>query len=146
MAAISPTALPSAASLVFLQNLHLYFTSINFRGFAPRSKFLFPALFLPELSAAFLFRLCCRVVSTGKVVLSTIEVRSATSGHLRLSPTQVHGTCTSPPLLSALGITTISPTALLSAASPVLLAFFFQSSPQPSSFGYVVGLSRLGRW
>ena len=26
------------------------------------------------------------------------------------------------------------------------LRFFFQSSPQPSSFGYVVGLSLLGQW
>ena len=49
------------------QKPHLYFTSINFRNFPPRSKFLFPAL-------------------------------------------------------------------------------SFQSSPQPSSFGYVVGRSRLGQW
>ena len=39
------------------QKSHPCSTSIEFRRFAPRSKFLFPAYFLPELSAAFLFRL-----------------------------------------------------------------------------------------
>ena len=79
--------------------------------------------FLPELSAAFLFRLCCWVISPGAVVLSTVVVRAATSGHLRLTPTQIHGTCTSTPLMLILRLTTISPTAYPSAASPILFAY-----------------------
>ena len=185
MTTISHSALLSAASLVFLQNLHLYSTSITFRNFLPCSKFfcIFPsralrslplsvmmsglldwnggslgnrgtngyfwastlfsytrsrnlgfgstdvysksnadkphsftlrcvaqifAPFLPELSAAFLFRLCCRAISTGTVVISSIEVRTAASGHLRLPPTQIHGTCTSTPLTLTLRIAAIS--------------------------------------
>ena len=152
-------------------------------------------------------------------MVSSIEVRTATSGHLCLSTTQIHGTCTSTPLSLALRITPISPTVSLSAASPDFLAPFpsralrslplsvmmsgvlywvngilgnrgtngyfwastpysytssrylnfrstnvspkysgnkpdgftlrcvaFQSSPQPSSFGYDVGHSLLGQW
>ena len=53
VASLFVTFLPelSAASPVFLQNLHLYFTSINFRRFAPRSKFFcnFPSRALRSL-------------------------------------------------------------------------------------------------
>ena len=116
------------------------------RGLSLRCIARFFVLFLPELSAASLFRLCCRAVSTGSVVIPSIEVRAATSGHLRLTPTQIHSTCSSTLLMSALSMAVISHSASPSAASPVLLAFFFQSSPQPSSFGYDVGRSRLEQW
>ena len=94
LAAISPTASCSAASPVLLTP------------------------FLPELSAASLFRLWCQAISTGSVVLSAIEVRTATSGHLRLPLTQVHGTWTLILLKSILRVAAISPTVYPSAASP----------------------------
>ena len=76
------------------------------------------SLFLPELSAAFLFRLCCRAISAGAVVTSAVEVRAATSGHLHLTPTQIHGAWTSAPLTLTLRVAIISRTAYPSAASP----------------------------
>ena len=87
-------------------------------GLSIRCVARFTCIFLPELSAAFLFRLCCRALSSGSVVISAIEVRAATSGHLRLAPTQLHGPCTSTPLTSTLRVATVSPTASPSAASP----------------------------
>ena len=126
------------------QKPHSYSTSITFRNFPPRSKFLFPALFLPELSAASLFRLCCRAISTGAMVFSAIEVRMATSGHLRLTPTPIHSAWSSAPLTFTLGMAAISCTAWPSAASPVFLSLHsFQSSPQPPSSGYDVGRFQL---
>ena len=87
-----------------------------FRTSTYAQKIIVP--FLPELSAAFLFRLCCRAVSTGSVVISAIEVRAATSGHLRLTPTRIHGSWSSTPLILTLKMATISQAAIPSAASP----------------------------
>ena len=60
-------------------------------GFPLRCVVQLFAPFLPELSAAFLFRLCYRAVSTGSLVVSTIEVQTGSSGHLRSSPILTHG-------------------------------------------------------
>ena len=47
----------------------------------------------------------------------------ASSGHLRLTPTRIHGTCTSTLLALPLGMAAISHAAYLSAASPFYLRF-----------------------
>ena len=80
--------------------------TLTFRNFHPCSKFF--ASFLPELSAAFLFRLCCRAFSTGTVVISAVEVRTAASGHLPPTYIQIRATCTSAPLALALRLATVS--------------------------------------
>ena len=52
------------------------------------------------------------------MVISAIEVRTASSGHLPPTHIQIHTSCTSTPLASTLRMATISPTASRSAASP----------------------------
>ena len=117
----------SSTPYAYITSHYLYFISTNVNskngshkpsGFMLRCVARFICVFLPELSAAFLFRLCCRGIITGSVVISTIEVRTATSGHLRLTPTLIHGPCTSAPLALTLSITAVSQTASCSAASP----------------------------
>ena len=51
-------------------------------------------------------------------MISAVVVRTATSGHLRLTCTQIHGSCTSAPLTLALRMAPLSLTASPSAASP----------------------------
>ena len=51
-------------------------------------------------------------------MISSVEVRTASSGHLRLTPTQVHGSCTSAPLTLTLRMAAVSQAAIHSAASP----------------------------
>ena len=105
--------------------LYFYSTNVNPKdssskpnGLPLRRVARFTCVFLPELSAASLFRLCCQGISTGTVVFPAIEVSTAISGHRRLTPTHFHGSCTSPPLTLTLRMSAISRMAYSSAASP----------------------------
>ena len=118
----------SSAPYAYANSRYLYFNPTNVNpkngrnkpdGYPLRCVARFICVFLPELSAAFLFRLCCRAISAGTVVISSIEVRAASSGYLHLAPTPIHDTCTSTPLTLTLRVATISLTAWLSAAPPV---------------------------
>ena len=87
-------------------------------GFALRRVAQLFAPFLPELSATFLFRLCCRAISTGATAVSGAKVRMAASGHLPPTRMQIRTNCTSSPLASPLRLAPISRSAQPSAASP----------------------------
>ena len=158
MATISRTAKPSAASPVFLQNLHLCLTSIEFRRFAPLSKFLFSCTF-PSRA---LRSLPLSVMLSGSLgwhsgilydrgtygYFWTSTLYSYTySRHLYFYSTEVNPKAgSSKPRSLALRCVARFFGTPICTQKPLSSRLFFQSSPQPSSFGYDVGLSQLEQW